>query len=161
MTTQSSENQHSDEPASKNDAATMAATADPSENLPSKQKLIRDAIVFQVKLVIDGFRDLVLIPVSLIATVLSLLKSGDKAGSEFYDVVAFGKQTDEKINLFGAAIDDGNPDDLPPGDVDQVIAEVEAFVSRELQGERFSQARQRVGEAMSTLKSQFDKTPRD
>lgn len=136
--------------------------ADETEsNLPSKQQLIRDAIVFQVKLVIDGFRDLVLIPVSLIATLLSLVKSGDRAGSEFYDVVAFGKQTDEKINLFGAALDDGNAQDLPAGDVDQVIAEVEAFVSRELQGDRFSHARQRVGEAMSTLKSQFDKTNRE
>lgn len=123
--------------------------------LPSKRQLLRDALVFQVKLIVDGIRDFVLIPVSLIATVLSLLKSGDKAGSEFYDVVAFGKETEDRINLFGAAANvRPRPNDLPSGDLDQMIDRVERYVSTELSGERFNQARDKMEDLVDRLRRQ-------
>ncbi|MEL7296569.1 MAG: hypothetical protein AAGJ86_02845 [Pseudomonadota bacterium] len=127
-----------------------------NDSMPDKQTLIRDAIAFQIKLIIDGLRDVILIPVSLIATVLSLIKPGDKAGSEFYDVVAFGKETERKINLFGAAPERSSAESgLPEGDVDQVIEQVEQYLSKELQGDRFSQARAGLEKTLDRLRRQF------
>lgn len=63
--------------------------------------LIRNAIVFQLKLMADGFRDLVLLPVSLIATVVGLLRGGDEPERELEQVIDIGRQTEQWINLFG------------------------------------------------------------
>lgn len=114
----------------------------------SKSDLFRDAVVFQIKLIVDGIRDFVLIPVSLIATALSLLRRGDRPGSEFYEVVAFGRRTESMINLFGAA-DRLRRDEPEPGpDLDSFVDEVEAFVRREAQGGRFEAARGRIERAL-------------
>lgn len=64
---------------------------------------LRDAVVFQGKLLFDGLRDLVLMPVALIATVADVISREEPHGRRFYDVVHFGKQTENWINLFGAA----------------------------------------------------------
>ncbi|MEL7312089.1 MAG: hypothetical protein AAFN07_11295, partial [Pseudomonadota bacterium] len=95
----------------------------------SKSQLIRDLVVFQIKLFIDGLRDVILIPVSFGAAILSLLKAGDKAGSEFYEVVAFGRQTEKSINLFEAADRIGttaDQDDIP--ELDGLVEDVESYV---------------------------------
>ena len=112
---------------------------------PSKSELIHDAIEFQVKLLVDGIRDFVLIPVSIGAALISLLKPGDDAGTEFYEVVAFGRTTEHKINLFSAADRiETKPaaEDMP--DLDTLVGEFEAFVKKEYAGERFDAAREQV-----------------
>ena len=110
----------------------------------SKSEMVRDAIVFQIKLVVDGIRDFILIPVSLIATVLSLVRPGRRPGSEFYEVVAFGRRTEKMINLFGAAdrLQREEPEVGP--DLDTFVDEVEAYVRREAQSGRFDSARSRI-----------------
>lgn len=66
-----------------------------------RSELIRTAVVFQLKLVADGFRDLVLLPVSLIATIIGLLRGGDEPEREFNQVIEVGRQSEQWINLFG------------------------------------------------------------
>lgn len=61
--------------------------------------LIRDAVVFQVKLAIDGLIDLVMIPVSFVAAVISFIKGSDS----FYEAMRSGRRLDRKLNLYGAA----------------------------------------------------------
>ena len=114
----------------------------------SKGDMVRDAIVFQIKLLVDGIRDFVLIPVSLIATVLSLVHRGDRSGSEFYEVVAFGRRTEKMINLFSAAdrLRRETPEDGP--DLDTFVDDIEAYVRREAQGGRFEAARSRIERAL-------------
>jgi hypothetical protein len=63
--------------------------------------LIRNAFVFQVKLMADGLRDLVLLPVSVIATIVGFLRGGDDPERELNQVIDLGRQTEEWINLFG------------------------------------------------------------
>ena len=64
--------------------------------------LIRDALTFQVKLAVDGFRDLVLLPLSAIGALINLIGiSGTPI--DFYRLVRWGKSTERRINLFGAA----------------------------------------------------------
>jgi hypothetical protein len=63
--------------------------------------LVRESLIFQLKLVADGFRDLVLVPVSLVATLAGLLRGGSEPEREFRQVIELGRQTEQWINLFG------------------------------------------------------------
>ena len=63
--------------------------------------LVRNTVVFQLKLMADGFRDLILLPVSLIAALIGLLRGGDDPDREFQQVIEVGRQSEEWINLFG------------------------------------------------------------
>ena len=66
-----------------------------------RSELVRNTVVFQLKLMADGFRDLVLLPVSLVATVIGLLRGGDEPEREFLQVIEMGRESEQWINLFG------------------------------------------------------------
>ncbi len=70
---------------------------------PNRWELLRDVTVFQLKLAIDGFRDLLLVPISLIAVLVDLVTPTHRAGQHFYEVVLLGRRSEKWINLFGAA----------------------------------------------------------
>ncbi len=70
-------------------------------NTSKRGELIRNSVVFQLKLMADGFRDLVLLPVSLIATIIGLLRGGDQPDREFQQVIQVGRDSEQWINLFG------------------------------------------------------------
>ncbi|CAN5349241.1 hypothetical protein BH24PSE2_BH24PSE2_11780 [soil metagenome] len=99
-----------------------AKSADPR----GRAQLLRDVLVFQLKLFVDGLRDLVLVPVSLVAALADLLGSGDHAGQRFYEVVRFGRRTERWIRLFAAAdhLDDP-PEDAAPENLDEIMNRVE------------------------------------
>jgi hypothetical protein len=77
--------------------------ASPSLELDVRTKFLRDAVVFQGKLVVDGLLDVILFPVAAIAIGIDLIKRDEPPGRHFYDVVHFGRQTEQWINLFEAA----------------------------------------------------------
>jgi hypothetical protein len=73
-----------------------------SETIPSKRgSLVRNSVIFQLKLMVDGFRDLVLLPVSLVATIIGLLRGGDEPEREFNQIIEVGRESERWINLFG------------------------------------------------------------
>ena len=73
-----------------------------SENNASPRgELVRNSLVFQFKLMADGFRDLLLVPVSLVATLVGLLRGGAEPDREFKQVIEIGRGTEQWINLFG------------------------------------------------------------
>ena len=76
-----------------------------SEERDLGRTFLRDAVVFQGKLIVDGLRDLILFPVALVATFIDLSRGNadGKHGRRFYDVVCFGRQTERWIDLFEAA----------------------------------------------------------
>jgi len=88
--------------------------------------VLRDVIVFQGKLFVDGLRDLLLSPASIIAALIDLLVPGDDGGKRFYSVVRFGRRTERWINLFGAA--DPRDPDKPPTAVDVLLADLEGLM---------------------------------
>ena len=123
---------------------------------PDRWTLIRDVVVFQVKLLFDGLRDLLLVPISIGAGIVSLLKSGSKPGSEFYDLLRLGRRSERWINLFGAAqhMPDaaGHNDLFPAEDVDELVSKVESFVVSEYRkGGVTAQAKDRLDRAIDTL----------
>lgn len=108
------------------------ANADTEEQSPDRWMLIRDVAVLQVKLVFDGMRDLVLVPVSIIMAIVSLVKGGERPGPQFYDLMHLGKESEHWINLFGAAEHASKSgavaDHFAGRDIDAMVSQVEAFV---------------------------------
>ena len=129
--------------------------------------LIRDAGVLQFKLLVDGFRDLVLLPASLIAAIVSLSASKDgQPGPQFYQLIAAGKKSEQWINLFGAIKNAPEPieDDINFGsaDIDDIVSRVETFVVDEYKrGGVTKQARDRLNQALDALQRGKGKKPED
>lgn len=71
------------------------------EKALTRTELVREAVVFQLKLMADGLRDLVLLPISLVATLIGLLRGGDEPEREFRQVIEMGRASEKWINLFG------------------------------------------------------------
>jgi hypothetical protein len=74
--------------------------------------IIRDLLIFQLKLAMDGMKDLVFMPISIAAAALDMLLPGQRPGRRFYAVLRVGERFDRWLSLFGAAqkadaLDDG------------------------------------------------------
>ena len=89
-------------------------------------QLARDAAVLQLKLIADGFRDALLIPVSLIAALIGLLRGGEDCDREFRRVIKLGLRSERWINLFGQQRPLGFSN--PVGSMDKILDQVEAVV---------------------------------
>jgi hypothetical protein len=118
--------------------------------------LLRDIVVLQFKLVVDGLRDLILVPVSLVVGLFSLLRGGDESGSEFYDLLRLGRKSERWINLFGAVdrAHGAGPynDDSRVNDFDDMVTRVESFLVEEYKsGGVTRQAKDRLDMAIETL----------
>ena len=120
--------------------------------------LIRDIAVFQGKLLVDGLRDLVLVPASLIAGIMSLASgTHSQPGTQFYRLLGVGKNSEHWINLFGA-LRNAPPDleqfePFPETDLDDIVGRVEAFVVDEnKRGGMTAQARERLEKALEALR---------
>lgn len=124
--------------------------------MPDRWTLIRDILVLQIKLVFDGLRDLILVPISFFVGMLSLLKGGPETGSEFYELLRMGRRSERWINLFGAAERVYGPsiaeDRIPGEDIDELVSRVESFVVDEYrQGGVTRQAKDQLDRALSSL----------
>ncbi|MBR9988427.1 MAG: hypothetical protein KFH98_01665 [Gemmatimonadetes bacterium] len=65
--------------------------------------LLRDLAIFQVKLVLDGLKDIVLMPVTIGAAAIDIVLPGSRPGHRFYLVMAAGERFDRWLNLFSAS----------------------------------------------------------
>ena len=140
----------------------MELLPEDNETHPPLWTLIRDIAVLQVKLIVDGLRDLILVPASLVAGIISLGKTKDGVpGTEFYTLVGVGKQSERWINLFGAY------KNAPPevteqkhfgdADIDDIVSRVESFVVDEYKrGGVTAQARDRMNKAMDAMRRRKD-----
>jgi hypothetical protein len=120
--------------------------------------LVRDIAVFQAKLVVDGLRDLLLVPASLIAGIISLASGSDgKPGTLFYRLLGVGKQSEQWINLFGAlrnaTADFEHSLPFPDSDLDDIVGKIENFVvDEQKRGGMTAQARERFEKALAAIK---------
>ncbi|MGI9248142.1 MAG: hypothetical protein ACR2QI_03965 [Woeseiaceae bacterium] len=142
------------------------------DDLPEKKThtserwtLARDIGVLQAKLLVDGLRDLILVPASLIAGIVSLLSGeGGRPGHQFYHLLGIGKQSERWINLFGAL--QNAPSDLehveqfPNADMDDLVGRFESFVVEEhRRGGITAQAKKRLDKAINAINRGHD--PKD
>jgi len=95
-------------------------------NQSPRMRLARDAAILQLKLLADGIRDAILIPVSLLAALLGLLEGGKNCDEKFRRVINLGRRSERWINLFGHQ----PPLDAvhPAGSMDKILSQVEAVV---------------------------------
>lgn len=118
--------------------------------------VIRDIGVLQVKLIFDGLRDFILVPVSLVLGIISLTRTGKDTGSEFYELLRLGKRSERWINLFGAADRARRAEEeaelFPGDDIDAMVSRVENFVVDEYhKGGVTKQAKERLDKAIDAL----------
>ena len=67
----------------------------------SRWRLLRDVVVFQVKLAMEALLDITLIPVSLAAAGLDLLLGNWRQPRWFHAVLRFGERCERRIDLWG------------------------------------------------------------
>jgi hypothetical protein len=112
-----------------------------------RSRLLRDGVVLQVKLVVDGIRDAVLIPLALVAVVLGLTRGGADADREFRRVIKLGRRSERWINLFGHEVPSRRAG--PGGSLDQLLERVEAEVVQQYsKGKSLDEARAAIKAAM-------------
>jgi hypothetical protein len=95
---------------------------------PDRWRLIRDVLVFQLRLGLDALRDLLLSPISLVAGLVDLVFGGTR----FYAVLAAGRRTEAWIHLFGE-LDRSAPDDAvtnaaQPVSIDALVERMERLI---------------------------------
>ena len=95
-----------------------------SEQKATRNQLIRDVLLLQVKLLIGAARDLAVVPVTLAAALLDLILSKSQAPRFFHQVLRLGERSDEWIDVWSAARHESEQ----RGPVDSILASVEEVV---------------------------------
>jgi hypothetical protein len=128
-----------------------------TEEASERWTLARDIVVLQFKLLVDGLRDLLLVPASLIVGLVSLLSNeSGRPSPYFYQLLDLGKQTEHWINLFGA-LNNAPPETrhmqpFPDADIDDLVGRLETFVKDEQKREAFTaQAKERLEKVMKAV----------
>lgn len=106
-----------------------------SPKAEDRWQFLRDVVVFQLKMLLDNLRDLVLMPISLAAALSDLILRGEREGARFYRVLRWGWHSEKVIDVY-SAIERHPPDDFEIGrayTVDGVIARLESVVTREVE----------------------------
>jgi len=153
-------NERADSDFDANPSGTTAdATADRAE--PPVRAFLRDAIVFHGKLLLDGVRDFVLFPVSVVAALVDLVKRDEPVGARFYGVIHFARETEQWIDLFEAAdrtpaTDRPRPNISGPS-LDEFVDEFETKLRDQYEsGELSESARQKVEQLLAAAKNALD-----
>ena len=82
-----------------------APSAEPTRH-QRRLELVWQTLVFQLKLVADGMLDLVLSPISLLASIAGLIAGGEEPDRYLRQVQYTGRRIERWINLFGRRRDD-------------------------------------------------------
>ena len=82
--------------------------------------LIRQGIVFQLKLGLDALRDILMSPISIVLLVVDVVMANNHQQSYFIRLMRLGKKSDNWINLFGV--------DLPHGDANANTVDTQSNV---------------------------------
>lgn len=98
--------------------------------MPGWTGVLRDVLVFQFKLVVDGFKDLALAQVALGAALVDLIRRDGTPGRRFYGIVRLSDRFDRWIDLHEplARVPDDAPRFTPEASrsVDDLIDGIEA-----------------------------------
>ena len=128
-----------------------------------RMALLRDAAILQVKLLVDGIRDAILIPLSFVAALIGLLRGGHEADREFRRVIKLGRRSERWINLFGHEMPGQR--DYPGGSLDSLLDRVEIVLTEQYQkGKSEAEARAALEAALqedSTEEEQSQTKPAD
>lgn len=107
----------------------------PVEIRATRGVVLRDFAIFQLKLLLDGFKDVVLSALSLGALVLDLLSGGGRRPRLFYRILGMSERFDMWLNLSGAVtrleteeLDEDGLFGASPSGSDTLLGKVEELV---------------------------------
>ena len=83
----------------------MSDPVSPREESTSRTKIIRDVLIFQAKLWLEGFKDFVLMPLSMGAAVIDIVFRGSGRGT-LYSVMRLGDRFERWVHLYAALEDE-------------------------------------------------------
>jgi len=72
------------------------------EDAQSRKTIIRDVLIFQVKLWLEGFKDIVLMPLSLGAAVIDVFFRRENGRGVLYSVMKLGDRFERWVHLYAA-----------------------------------------------------------
>lgn len=98
---------------------------------PSRWRLLRDVVVFQIKLGMEALLDITLIPVSLAAAGLDLVLGNWRQPRWFHSVLRFGERCEGWIDVWGIATPGS---EMPPAEADALLRSVEALIRNPRRG---------------------------
>jgi len=124
-----------------------------SEAPHSRLQLVWDVLVFQAKLTVDGIRDIILVPISLVAALVGLLIGGDQPAQYFTRVLRFGRKTEYWINLFGQRRSAGTSDEIIKPIQERVFEEASSRPWLLKAGGKLNQSIDTVGDAIKPKRS--------
>lgn len=121
--------------------------------------LIRDLAVFQVKLLVDGLKDLVLGPLSLLAGILDLVRGTDPAQGKFRGVLQAGAAFDRWVGLFDA-VERSELGAAEQDSLDVQLRRIEALlVEQHERGGVTADAKQALDKALDLLEARLGGPP--
>jgi hypothetical protein len=91
----------------------------------TRWRLLRDVVVFQIKLGMEAVLDLTLIPVSLAAAAMDFLLGNWRRPRWFHAVLRFGERCEHRIDLWRVATPGM---DAPQSEVDAVLHSIETLI---------------------------------
>ena len=91
----------------------------------TRWRLVRDVVVFQIKLGMEAVLDLTLIPVSLAAAAMDFLLGNWRRPRWFHAVLRFGERCEHRIDLWRVATPGM---DAPQSEVDAVLHSIETLI---------------------------------
>jgi hypothetical protein len=102
-------------------------------NATPRRVIIRDLIIFQIKLLLDGLKDLVLSQLSFFAALVDVLIGGSRRGRIFYGAMRIFERFDLWLNLYSATdrarrTSGGLLEERPRG-VDSLLSAIERILS--------------------------------
>lgn len=100
----------------------------------SRKVTMRDFVIFQLKLALDGLKDFVIFNVSIVAIVLDFISGRGQRPRLFYSVVRGSERFDKWLNLHGVMerLDEGDTSDgffgASEAGADTLIGQIEKLV---------------------------------
>ena len=118
--------------------------------------MVRESLLFQLKLLADGMRDFILVPISMIATLVGLIRSADDPGLEFNRVIDIGRKSEQWINLFGQH--DPLEEAGDAGSIDKLVTRAEEVVREQVRkGDVSDSASTAIKKSLGSLHTQARK----
>lgn len=103
-------------------------------NNHARWPLIRQGIVFQLKLGLDALRDILMSPVSIVLVIADVVMGSNQQQSYFNRLMRLGKKSDHWINLFAVDSPNTGSEDnkvVADSNVDYWITKIETVVKEQ------------------------------
>jgi len=132
----------------------------PKEKLKqqARSEVIRDAFVIQLKLIVDGVRDLLLMPLVVIATLSGLIMHREQPGRYLYRLLSYGKASENWIGLFEEAEKDTmEPLDLKEHSLDVLVKKTQtALESKYINEEKKKKLLDKLNHALDEINTKVN-----